>query len=88
MKKLVQTVEVEGEGLVALLGEKILLMCSNYFYSGKLVGVNDTFVCLEEASIVYQTGAWSNKSYDDQQLIGPKLWYVQVSSIESYGLGK
>lgn len=37
MKKLVE--EVSGEGLEKLLGERVLIMCANYFYTGKLVAV-------------------------------------------------
>ena len=40
MKKIVD--DVDGEGLEKFLGEKVLLMCSNYFYTGKLIGVNET----------------------------------------------
>jgi len=88
MKKLVNVVEVEGEGLAALLGENVLLMCANYFYAGKLTGVNANFVQLKDASIVYDTGAWTTKSYQDAQRLPAKFWYVQTSAIESYGVGK
>ena len=54
MKKLVKVEEVQGEGLVGLMGERVLLMCAGYFYEGKLVGVNETFVKLEDAGIVYE----------------------------------
>ena len=46
MKKLVNVQEVEGEGLVALLGEKVILFCMTYFYAGTLVGVNTDTVLL------------------------------------------
>src|SRR3989442_11326366 len=36
--------EVQGEGLVGLMGEQVTLFCLNYIYTGKLVGVNDSFV--------------------------------------------
>ncbi len=85
MKKLVKVEEIEGEGLVGLLGENVLLMCANYFYHGKLVGVNDTSVQLEDAGIVYETGAWTSDKFADKQKIGPKYWYVTTLSIESYG---
>ena len=52
MKKVVNVVEVEGEGLVKLMGENVMLFCLNYIYSGKLVGVNEKDVLLEDASIV------------------------------------
>ena len=87
MKKLVKVEEVSGEGLVALMGETVILFCMNYFYAGKLVGVNDTFVKLENAHIVYETGPLSNEKYKDAQKLADEF-YVQISAIESYGLGK
>ena len=87
MKKIVQTVEVEGEGLIKLMGEKVTLFCLNYIYTGRLAGVNDTCVLLEEAAIVYQTGALNTKTYDDAQAL-PHSWYVQISAIESFGVLK
>lgn len=86
MKRLVE--EVEGEGLDALLGEQVLLMCSNYFYTGKLVGVNDTFVRLDDPAIVYETGAFSEKGYRDSQKLHTKTFYVQRAAIESFGVSK
>lgn len=88
MKKIVTVEQVEGEGLDALLGERVLLMCAGYFYEGVLVGVNDTFVKLDDAAIVYSTGAWSNKSYEDIQRLHQKEWYVQRGLIESFGKSK
>lgn len=84
MKKLIKVEEVEGEGLPGLMGENVMLFCLNYIYAGKLVGVNDTFVKLEEAKVVYETGAFDAKDYKDAQKL-PGEWYVQTSSIESFG---
>jgi hypothetical protein len=88
MKKLVTVEEVQGEGLEALMGENVLLMCANYFYTGKLVGVNTDFVKLEKPSIVYETGAWSTDGYQDSQRLNADEWYVTRSAIESYGVSK
>lgn len=88
MKKLVEVTEVDGEGLEALLSEQVLLFGMNYIYAGKLVGVNEKFVQLEEARIVYETGAFDEKGYRDAQSLPGKVWYVHLSAIESYGLGK
>jgi hypothetical protein len=85
MKKIVE--EIEGEGLEKLLGQKVLLMCANYFYTGTLIGVNDTCVLIKDASIVYETGPWTDKLYKDFQKISDE-WYVQRSFIESFGVGK
>src|SRR5580700_1618212 len=56
MKKIVE-IDTK-EGLESLLGQKVLLLCANYFYTGRLVGVNRTCVLLDEAAIVYETGRW------------------------------
>lgn len=84
MKKVVSVTEVEGEGLTALLGERITLFCLNYIYTGLLTGVNDTTVLLKDAVIVYETGELTSKDWKDAQKL-PSDWYVQISSIESFG---
>jgi hypothetical protein len=86
MKRIVELEEVSG--LEALLGENILLLCANYFYTGKLVGINKTCVELENPGIVYETGAWTAKEYGDIQRLHVKRWFVQLDSIESFGIGK
>lgn len=88
MKKLVEVVEVEGEGLDSLMGQNVLLLCANYFYTGKLVGVNETYVKLESPAIVYETGAWSEKGYRDSQKLHVQEFYVQRNAIEAFGLSK
>lgn len=83
MKKLVSVSEVEGEGLIGLLGQKVTLMCLNYIYTGTLEGVNETCVKLINAAIVYETGAFTDKSWKDaQKLPGPL--YIQLGCIESF----
>jgi hypothetical protein len=86
MKMIVE--EKTGEGLEKLLGENVLLMCCNYFYHGKLVGVNDRCVMLEDAGIVYETGEWTSSQFKDKQKLGQKHWYVNINSIESFGVIK
>ena len=88
MKQVVTVTEVEGEGLEALLNENVLLFGLNYIYSGKLVGVNDKFVKLEDAKIVYETGPFTDKTYKFAEALPSKFWYVQTSAVESYGIGK
>ena len=82
MKKISQIVEVE-DGLEALLDENVLLLCSNYFYTGKLSGVNSTCVLLTEASLVYETGPWHEPGFKDAQSF-PAPVYVQTAAIESF----
>ena len=87
MKKLVNVQEVEDAGLISLLGEQVILFCVNYFYSGKLVGVNDTCVELENGHIVYETGAFTESKWKDAQKVADNL-FVQVAAIESFARGK
>jgi hypothetical protein len=83
MKKLVQVQEVEGEGLVSLLGQRVTLFCMNYIYTGLLSGVNGSCVLLEDAGIVYETGSFSDKTWKDCQAL-PNSLYVQIGAIESF----
>lgn len=85
MKKLVNVCEVEKEGMIKLMGTKVVLFCLNYIYSGKLVGVNDTCVLLSDAMIVYETGDFKSKSFKDAQPLWTNEWYVQLNAIESFG---
>lgn len=83
MKKIVTVTEVEGEGLPALLGKKVMLFCLNYIYTGTLTGVNATCVLLEDAAIVYETGELISTKFKDAQKL-PFQHYVNVSAIESF----
>lgn len=83
MKKLVQVTEVDGEGLVALMGKNVLIFCMNYIYTGVLIGVNKEDIILEKARIVYETGEFTSKSFKDAQAL-PKDLYIRTNSIESY----
>ena len=87
MKKIVTVTEVEGEGLVGLLGQNVTLFCGNYIYAGKLTGVNATCVLLDEARIVYETGNLNSGKFKDAQSL-PNAWYVQINAIESFGIMK
>ncbi len=82
MRKIVE--DASGEGLEKLLGERVTLFCMNYIYTGKLIGVNESCVLLQEAAIVYETGELSDKKWKDAQTL-PHEWYVQIGAIESFG---
>jgi len=83
--KVLQTVtEVSGEGLEALIGEQVLIFCFNYFYYGKLVGVNATCIKLEKVYQVFETGTFSDPKFKDAQKFADE-WYIQNSAIESFG---
>ena len=81
MKKLI---DVENEGLLALMGEVVTLFCVNYFYTGKLVGVNADCVLLENPSIVFETGSYSDKKWKLAEQL-PNDIYVMKAAIEAFG---
>lgn len=86
MKRIVEV--TDAVGLEAMLGERVLLMCANYFYVGKLTGVNKTFVELQDASIVYETGEWTAETYARAERLGIEPHYVRIPAIESWRRGK
>ena len=86
--KVLVTKEEKSEGLESLLGERVLLICAGYFYEGILIGINDSCVKLDDAGVVYITGPWADKSYNDLQKLHSKEWYVQLGLIESFGKSK
>ena len=85
MKKLVEVQEIAEEGFIKLLGETVVIFCVNYFYTGKLVGVNDDCVLVEKPSIIYDTGSFSNSSWSDCQSMCIEELFIQKNAIESFG---
>lgn len=81
--KKIEVIEVEEEGLLALLGTRVLLMCANFYYEGILEGINDNCVLLSDAGIVYSTGSWNETSWADRQAL-PSEHYVMIQAIESF----
>lgn len=87
MKRLVKVEEIEGEGFVGLMGQTITCFCAVYIYTGKLIGVNDDCIKLENPAIVYQTGAFTDKKWEDAQAL-PNEIYLQKAMIEAFGIVK
>lgn len=81
MKRLV---EEENAGMIGLLEKNITIFTSGYFYSGKLIGVNDTCVELGNPSIVYETGEFSDSSYKVKQSLNVDNCYISNNAIESF----
>lgn len=87
MKMLCEIQEIEGEGLLALIGQRVTLFCAVYIYTGTLIGVNEKCVKLKNAAIVYETGSFDSASWKDAQSL-PGEWYVSTEAIESFGVLK
>ena len=85
MKRIVESDETSG--FEAVLGENITLYCQIYIYTGKLVGVNDDHLELDDAKIVYETGLLDSGDWKDAQEL-PDPHRVMLQSIESWGPAK
>ena len=85
MKKIIET--TDAEGLEKLLGERVTLFCVNYIYAGTLTGVNTDCVLLSNPSIVYETGAFTDKGWKDAQAL-PSDLYVMKGAVEAFGIVK
>ena len=85
MKRIVET--DQDVGFEAMLGEGITLFCGVYIYTGKLAGVNDDHVELQDAKLVYETGALADGEWKDAQSL-PGVWRVMKAGIESWGKAK
>jgi hypothetical protein len=86
MKIVTETVDTEG--LESLLDQNVTLFCMNYIYTGKLVGVDEDQVKLENAKIVYETGSFTEKEWIDAQSLPNGTWYVRLATVESFGIMK
>jgi hypothetical protein len=82
---MMKLIETTGEGLVALLGQRVTLFCANYIYTGTLTGVNETCVLLtDKPAIVYETGPLEDKAWKDAQPLPHDALYVMTHAIESF----
>jgi hypothetical protein len=87
MKVCKEVVEVSNEGFEALLGQRITCFCAVYIYTGKLIGVNSTCIKLQNPAIVYETGSFNEKTWEDAQNL-PNEIYLQLGMIEAFGIVK
>jgi len=87
MKKLVNLVESNETALESLAGEVVTFYCVNYFYSGKLVGINDTCVELENPRVIFDTGSYKEKNWKVAEKL-PNNIFVQLSAVEMFGIVK
>jgi len=85
MKKIEQVEVTDETGYHILLGETVLVMCANYFYHGDLIGVNEDTIVIKNPSIVYETGSWNDKQYEDKQSMCVDEWHIKKDAIESLG---
>ena len=86
MKKLVSVVETNETAFEQIMGELVTIFSLNYIYHGKLIGVNDENILLENPKLVYETGKLSDKGFKDAQSLECKEFFIQKGTIESFGV--
>ena len=74
---------VEVNGMDDLVGKKWAFQCARYIYFGKVKSVNSTFIELDEAQVVFDTGEYSNTAPNDAQDLPKKKAMIMRQSVES-----
>ena len=78
-----QTKDVEIKNLQDLVGQIYTFWCARYIYHGKVKSVNSTYITLEDAGIVYNTGSLDAVSAEDLQGL-PHECQIVWGSVESF----
>lgn len=81
-----EVIDVPNEGLVALIGRSVLVMCANFYYQGKLEGVNKDCIKLSGTKIILETGKLGAQKWD-KSAPSPNedgIHYVMKDAIESF----
>ena len=71
------------EELSDLIGQTITFFCTRYIYNGKVKAINNSFITLKDAGIVYETGELDANSPADLQKLHNDL-YIMLQSIENF----
>ena len=89
MKKLyTETKEstLEEQGFSSLIGEVITVYCCRHIYHGKLIEEGESYIKLEDPSIVYETGSYNETEFKDKQSLCVKTWNISKVSVEGFGI--
>lgn len=66
-----------------LIGQTFTFWCARHIYHGTVKAVNDSFITLEDAGIVYETGELNEKKASDLQEL-PNEVYIPLYAIEMF----
>jgi len=73
----------EINNLDDLIGEIYCFQCARYIYHGKIEAVNSDFITLKKASVIFNTGDYSNPEAEDKQEIKKGI-KIMRQSVESF----
>ena len=83
IKDLIEEVESPLKDLQGLKGKLYTFWCTRYIYHGVVKEVTKTFITLEDASVVYDTGDLSKTSAESIEKL-PFDCNIMIQSIESF----
>lgn len=83
IKDLLVEEETMVKDLSELKGKLYTFWCTRYIYHGVVKEVTKSFITLENASIVYETGELTSKTVSDAQKL-PHDCNIMIHSIESF----
>ena len=66
-----------------LIGETYCFQCARYIYHGRVKLINESFITLEDAGVVFETGEYSDKKAKDLQDL-PNGVKIMSQSIEAF----
>jgi len=74
---------VEVESMSDFVGQKLAFQCARYIYFGKVEKVNETFIELSDAQMVFDTGEFSSKTPSNAQDLPKERTFLMRQSIEN-----
>ena len=83
IKDLIKEEEVMVKDLSQLKGKLYTFWCTRYIYHGVVKEVTKTFITLENASIVYDTGSFDKTSAETIEKL-PHDCNIMIQSVESF----
>ena len=66
-----------------LIGETYCFQCARYIYHGTVKFVNESYITLKDAGVVFETGEYSSKYAEDLQKL-PNGVKIMRQSIEAF----
>lgn len=82
-EKLPELKPVVIESMDDIVGQTLVFQCARYIYHGSVRKVTATYIELEKASVVFETGEYTANQPADKQKV-PNNIFVMRQSIEAF----
>jgi len=67
--------------LAEMIGDPVFIMCIRYAYRGTVVSVSSDGIILKDATVVFGSGALSNKKASNEEAL-PGINFIALDAIE------